>query len=114
MDHLGAVRGECDGGETASGWPHGATVSDGEARERVAVRFDVMAIEEFSSQAPVVRLHKNAFNPRMQEGSLENPQESPERGNINVSRRSSRDHWKNRFRRRNCRSYGKTRLPGAG
>jgi putative endonuclease len=28
------------------------------------VRFDVVAIEEFSGQAPVVRLHKNAFNPR--------------------------------------------------
>ena len=25
----------------------------------------VVAIEEFSGQAPVVRLHKNAFNPRM-------------------------------------------------
>jgi Holliday junction resolvase-like predicted endonuclease len=49
-DHLGAVRGECDRGETAPGWPHGATVSDGEARERVAVRFDVMAIEEFPAK----------------------------------------------------------------
>lgn len=29
------------------------------------VRFDVVAIEEFPSQAPVVRLHKNAFRPRM-------------------------------------------------
>jgi putative endonuclease len=29
------------------------------------VRFDVVAIEEFSGHAPVVRLHKNAFNPRM-------------------------------------------------
>lgn len=28
------------------------------------VRFDVVAIEGFSGQAPVVRLHKNAFNPR--------------------------------------------------
>ena len=28
------------------------------------VRFDAAAIEEFSGQAPVVRLHKNAFNPR--------------------------------------------------
>ena len=55
---VGAVRGECDGLETASGWPHGAAVSDGEARERVPVRFDVVAIEEFSSQAPVVRLHR--------------------------------------------------------
>jgi putative endonuclease len=29
------------------------------------VRFDVVAIEEFPGQLPVVRLHKNAFNPRM-------------------------------------------------
>ena len=29
------------------------------------VRFDVVAIEEFSGQAKVVRLHKNAFKPRM-------------------------------------------------
>jgi putative endonuclease len=29
------------------------------------VRFDVVAIEEFSGQAPVVRRHKNAFSPRM-------------------------------------------------
>jgi putative endonuclease len=29
------------------------------------LRFDVVAIEKFSGQAPVVRLHKNAFNPRM-------------------------------------------------
>ena len=29
------------------------------------VRFDVVAIEEFSGHAPVVRLHKNVFNPRM-------------------------------------------------
>jgi len=29
------------------------------------VRFDVVAIEEFPGQSPVVRLHKNAFNPRM-------------------------------------------------
>ena len=28
------------------------------------VRFDVAPIEEFSGQAPVVGLHKNAFNPR--------------------------------------------------
>ena len=27
-------------------------------------RLVVVAIEEFSGQAPVVRLHKNAFNPR--------------------------------------------------
>jgi putative endonuclease len=40
------------------------------------VRFDVVAIEELPGQAPPVRLHKNA--------SLENPQESAERGNINV------------------------------
>ena len=38
--------------------------SDGEARERAPARFDVVAIEEFSGQAPVIRLHKNAFNPR--------------------------------------------------
>ena len=30
-----------------------------------SVRFDVVAIEEFPGQSPVVRLHKNAFNPRM-------------------------------------------------
>jgi Holliday junction resolvase-like predicted endonuclease len=29
------------------------------------LRFDVVAIEEFSGQSPVVRLHKNVFNPRM-------------------------------------------------
>jgi hypothetical protein len=29
------------------------------------VRFDVAAIGEFSGHAPVVRLHKNAFNPRI-------------------------------------------------
>jgi hypothetical protein len=29
------------------------------------VRFDVVAIEESPGQAPLVRLHKNAFNPRM-------------------------------------------------
>lgn len=29
------------------------------------VRFDVVAIEEVSGQAPLVRLHKNAFSPRM-------------------------------------------------
>jgi Holliday junction resolvase-like predicted endonuclease len=29
------------------------------------LQFDVVAIEEFSGQSPVVRLHKNAFNPRM-------------------------------------------------
>ena len=29
------------------------------------VRFDVVAIEEFPCQSPVVRLRKNAFNPRM-------------------------------------------------
>jgi len=29
------------------------------------VRFDVVAIEEFSGQAPVVRLPKDAFRPRM-------------------------------------------------
>jgi putative endonuclease len=29
------------------------------------VRFEVVAIEEFSGNAPVVRLHKNAFNPRI-------------------------------------------------
>jgi hypothetical protein len=29
------------------------------------VRFDVVAIEEVRGQAPVVRLHKNAFSPRM-------------------------------------------------
>jgi putative endonuclease len=28
------------------------------------VRFDVAAIEEFPGQAPVVRLHRNAFDPR--------------------------------------------------
>jgi putative endonuclease len=28
------------------------------------VRFDMVAIEEFSGQALVVRLHKNAFHPR--------------------------------------------------
>jgi Holliday junction resolvase-like predicted endonuclease len=29
------------------------------------VRFDVVAIEKFSGHAPVVRVHKNAFNPWM-------------------------------------------------
>jgi hypothetical protein len=29
------------------------------------VRFDVVAIEEFPGQAPVVRSHKKAFHPRM-------------------------------------------------
>jgi len=29
------------------------------------VRFDVVAIEESHGQPPLVRLHKNAFNPRM-------------------------------------------------
>lgn len=29
------------------------------------VRFDVVAIEEVRGHAPMVRLHKNAFNPRM-------------------------------------------------
>ncbi len=29
------------------------------------VRFDIVAIEESPGRAPVVRLHKNAFNPRM-------------------------------------------------
>jgi putative endonuclease len=29
------------------------------------VRFDVVAIEELPGQAPLVRLHKNAFNLRM-------------------------------------------------
>jgi Holliday junction resolvase-like predicted endonuclease len=29
------------------------------------VRFDVVAVEELPGQAPLVRLHKNAFNPRM-------------------------------------------------
>jgi hypothetical protein len=32
---------------------------------RTALRFDVVPIEEFPSQSPVVRLHKNAFNQRM-------------------------------------------------
>jgi putative endonuclease len=31
----------------------------------VAVRFDVLAIEEQRGQSPVVRLHKNAFRPVM-------------------------------------------------
>ena len=39
-------------------------LSEGPVKE-CPVRFDVVAIEEFSGQAPVVRLHKNAFNPRM-------------------------------------------------
>lgn len=29
------------------------------------LRFDVVAIEEIPGESPVVRLHKNAFNPRM-------------------------------------------------
>jgi putative endonuclease len=29
------------------------------------VRFDVVAIEEFPGQSPVVRLHKKLFNPQM-------------------------------------------------
>jgi hypothetical protein len=29
------------------------------------LRFDVVAIEEYPDQSPVVRLHKNAFNPRI-------------------------------------------------
>jgi len=33
--------------------------------EECPVRFAVVAIEEFSGQALVVRPHKNAFNPRM-------------------------------------------------
>jgi putative endonuclease len=39
------------------------------------LHFDVVAIEEFPGQLPVVRLHKNAFCPRMYSSSLENPQE---------------------------------------
>jgi Holliday junction resolvase-like predicted endonuclease len=29
------------------------------------LRFDVMAIKKFPGQSPVVRMNKNAFNPRM-------------------------------------------------
>jgi putative endonuclease len=33
--------------------------------KKCPVRFDVVAIEESPGQSPVVRLHQNAFNPRM-------------------------------------------------
>jgi len=42
---------------------HGGFLMERHVKECPA-RFDVVAIEEFSGQAPVVRLHKNAFNPR--------------------------------------------------
>jgi len=42
---------------------HGGFLMERHVKECPA-RFDVVAIEEFSGQAPVVRLHKNAFDPR--------------------------------------------------
>ena len=61
IGHDGEIT-ECDSGETASGWPHGAAVSDGEAREKVpgAVRCsgDRRIFRPRGSSAP-------AFSPRM-------------------------------------------------